>query len=164
MAFKTLLSTKALLPTPMTPMSSLPTTRSESCSRTDSPFRRGEEGQHRAKAYSDVLNVQAQGFYLKRKAKALEKVAALKKVAQIQGSVKERAGDNRVELLSRELALTPAESSRVRQKAEVVERWSKAILGHRHRRSHRSIGKPTAPSSSSPEHSAPCLIRHNVSK
>jgi hypothetical protein len=44
----------------------------------------------------------------------LEKVAALRKVAQIQGSVKERSADNRVELLSHQLALSPAESSRVR--------------------------------------------------
>jgi hypothetical protein len=46
--------------------------------------------------------------------KALEKVAVLEKVGQIQGSVKERAADTRVELLSHQLALSPAESSRVR--------------------------------------------------
>jgi hypothetical protein len=49
-------------------------------------------------------------FSIRRRSdKALEKVAALKKVAQIQRSVKERAADTRVELLSHQPALSPAE-------------------------------------------------------
>jgi hypothetical protein len=52
------------------PMRSLPTTKSKSCSRTDGPFRRGEEGEHRVTGYSDVWSVQAQGSLLEEEAEA----------------------------------------------------------------------------------------------